>query len=552
MIRELKIKNFAIIDSLSIEFQPGLNIMSGETGAGKSIIVDALGLVLGDRAQNDQIKTGAEEAEVQAYFDTEANPLLEQLNIDAGDGIIVRRIISRTGKTRVYINDTLTNVKTLDELGRQLVDIHGQSDHQSLIFADEQMELVDSFGRHGDLLTRYRELYGEMKETDTALHELREKAKERVQRIDLLRFQIEEIQSADIKRGETAELEEERKILFNSTKLRELCEEAYALLHENEHAVVENLNTVLARLEALKEYDPAANESFELLESARPLISDSAGSLRDLKEKYNADPRRLDAVEKRLDVLRGLQKKYGDTEEEIAGYLGRIVLELETLVSADERIEDLARKVNDLSKKVVEIAGQLTEKRSSAAKKIQKLVTEKLSDLAFKHAVFKIEIEPVQDEAGNIMFGANGSDKIEFLFSANPSEPPKPLRKVASGGELSRVMLAVKTVFAEVDDIPVMVFDEIDAGIGGKAAQSVGSALKDLSKRHQVFCVTHLAQIASKAGAHFSVEKQSGAKKVGIEVKLLNREERIREIARMLSGEITPSSLRHSEELLKS
>jgi len=550
MLRELKIKNFAIIDSLSIDFDRGLNIITGETGTGKSIIVDSMGLVLGDRAQTDQIKAGCDEAEIQALFEIDGNQLLDDLDIDTSEGIIIRRIISRSGKTRVYINDTLANVRTLSQLGEKLVDIHGQNEHQSLLYPDKQLQLIDSFGQHEEVLFRYRNIFGELMDLKGKLKDLRERAKDRAQRTDLLSFQTEEIRFANISPGEIAALEEERKILFNATRLRELCEGAYELLQENEQSVHSNLKDIIERLETVGEYDQSSSETVELLRSALPLISDAVASLRTMKEQYEADPDRLETVEKRLDTFRTLRKKYGDTEEEILDYLKKSSLELETLLHVDEQTGEIETRITGLQKDLETIAAELSAKRASAGKQIEEHITHNLRELAFRNARVEISIGTNLNPEGERVFNANGCDVVEFLFTANPSEPPKSLKKVASGGELSRVMLAIKTVFAEVDNIPIIIFDEIDAGIGGKAAQSIGESLKKLSRRHQVFCVTHLPQIASKANSHFSVKKKSGAKKVSVTVQLLKGEERVREIARMLSGEVTPTSLKHSEELL--
>lgn len=550
VLRELKIKNFAIIDSLTVDFDRGLNIITGETGTGKSIVVDSMGLVLGDRAQTDQIKTGCNEAEIQALFEIERSPVLDDLDIDISEGIIIRRIISRGGKTRVYINDTLANVRTLAQLGEQLVDIHGQNEHQSLLFPDKQLELIDSFGQHEEALSRYRNIYTDLMDLKGQLKDLREKAKDRAQRVDLLAFQADEIRAANISPGEITALEEERKILFNATRLRELCEGAYELLQEHEQSVHGNLKEIIGRLETVSEYDQSASETAELLKSALPLVSDAVASLRTLKEQYEADPDRLEAIERRLDTFRTLRKKYGDTEDEILDYYKRSSHELEALLHADEQTDEIERRIAELQRELETIAAELSEKRVTAARQIEEHITNNLRELAFRNARIEVSVETRLTPEGERLFSTSGSDTVEFLFTANPSEPPKSLKKVASGGELSRVMLAIKTVFAEVDNIPIMVFDEIDAGIGGKAAQSIGERLKKLSRRHQVFCVTHLPQIASKADAHFSIEKRSGAKKVDVTVKLLKGEERVCEIARMLSGEVTPTSLKHSEELL--
>ncbi len=550
MLREMKIKNFAIVDSLSVEFQPGLNILSGETGAGKSVVIGALGLLLGARAQSDQIRSGAKAAEVQAFFDIEDAPVLDKLGIDGSEGVIIRRIISGNGKGRAYINDTLTNVKSLEEFGRYLVDIHGQHDHQRLTSTEKQLEFIDSFGKLDDLTDDYRKTYHEFNAVGEELRRLKEQAKETAHRIDLLRFQVKEIEEAHLTRGEIADLEEQRKILFNSTKLRELCEEAYSLLYEGERSVVDGINTIITHLRTISGYDTSSEEPLDLLNSASPLVSDAAATIRDMREKYDADPERLEAVEKRLDTLRSLQKKYGETEEEMLAYLNKAKTDLENLEHSDERIEVLSSRIDELKRDLKNKAKKISNKRKTAAEKVQKLVSERLGELAFRKATFEVDVDQRKDENGEIIFGPSGSDAVEFLFSANASEPPKPLKKVASGGELSRVMLAIKSVFAAIDDTPIMVFDEIDAGIGGKTAMSVGDALKALSLRHQVLCITHLAQIASKADMHMSIEKNQKEKKVDIDVKLLEGENRVKEIARMLSGKVTPTSLKHSEELL--
>jgi len=550
MLRELIIRNFAIIDSLSVEFRPGFNVISGETGAGKSIVVDALGLVLGERAQIDQIKAGQEEAEVQAYFDIEGVEALTALGIQAQEGVIVRRVVSRGGKSRAYVNDTLTSIRSLEDVGKLIAEIHGQNEHQSLLVPEKQLDLVDSYGRHAEIMDKYRAVFAAHRELAERLGDLRERVKERAQRMDLLQFQVEEIRSAAPKPGEGAELEQQRNILVNAAKLRALCEETYALLHESEQSVGSGLAVALGNLRTIEGVDQAAREVLDLLEAAAPLVADSIVSLRGLKDKYDADPQMLDEVQSRLELLKGLRRKYGETEEDVLRHLENAASELEALRGADEKIEDLSRELSSLDTELRRLADHLSAARRASAETIEQLVAEKLGALAFRNARFGISCARMTDEAGRAVLGPRGCDSIEFLFSANPAEPLKSLRKVASGGELSRITLAIKTVFAEVDDIPVMVFDEIDAGIGGKAAQTVGRALKELSSNHQVFCVTHLPQIASLADAHYRVEKTAEKKTTKVKVKLLTMEERIHEVARMLSGKITESSLKHSEELL--
>ncbi|UCG78707.1 MAG: DNA repair protein RecN [Nitrospirota bacterium] len=551
MLKELKIKNFAIVDSLDVEFHRGLNILSGETGAGKSVIIGALSLLLGGRANSDMIRAGAESAEVQALFEADNVPVLKEMGIDPGDGIIIRRSISANGKGRAYVNDSMTSVKKLEDIGKYLVDIHGQHDHQRLTSVDDQLLFIDTFGGVGGDLAEYKEKYRLLDKLRSELSETKRKAEERADRIDLLRFQINEIESSQLQKGEVSELEERRKILFNSAKLRELCESSYSLIYDNEGSVIDDINTVIANLRAISEYDGSAGEPIELLGSAEPLVSDAASILRDMRERYDADPESLAEVESRLDTIRRLQKKYGSTEEKILEHVETAKEELTGLEMIDDRIVELSHKIEGLTADLTVLSQKISGKREDASKKIEKLVTERLKDLAFKKVKFLVDVQRKADDKGELILGPDGSDDVEFLFTANISEPPKPLKRVASGGELSRVMLAIKSVFAEIDDIPVMIFDEIDAGIGGKTAMSVGDALAGLSVRHQVLCITHLAQIASKATVHYSIEKTQQEKRVKIDVKLLTGNERVKEVARMLSGKVTQTSIKHSEELLE-
>ena len=544
MLKELRIKNLAIIDDLKIRFETGLNVLTGETGAGKSIIVDALGLALGERAQTGMIKSGKDEASVEAFFEVSGHPMLREIGIISEDGIVIRRNISSAGKSRAYINDSLVNIQSLSAIGKTLVDMHGQHEHQSLLSADNQRTLLDFYGKLHDKRAEVEAVFHEVQSLKKELGKLKENVKERMQRIDLLSFQINEIDSASLKKGEKEALEEERVILFNLNKLNELVETAYTMLYASEGACTEKLAFVISKLREMSAIDPSINETLGLLESAKPLLEDGALSLRGFKEKYDLDPKRLETIEERLETIKKLEKKYGDGADSIIRYRDEAEKELSTLKHSDEKIDMLECRLREKEEELMNAAANLSEKRKETAKDISKAVEKILKELALEKAGFRVDViaSPLSSA---------GIDIIEFLFSANPGEPLKPLAKVASGGELSRIMLALKNILADVDSIPVLIFDEVDAGIGGRTAESVGMKLKRLSKTHQVICITHLPQIASAADFHIMTEKSQTKDSTSVKIKELTPDERMAEIARMLSGKITDVSLKHAGELLE-
>lgn len=544
MLRELKIKNLAIIDDLTIRFGNGLNVLTGETGAGKSIIVDALGLALGDRAQVEMIKTGKSEASVETFFELSNHPLLDRMGIESEDGIILRRNISSTGKSRAYINGTMTNIQSLLEIGRSLVDIHGQHEHQSLLSVDNQRMLLDSYGKLQEQKAEVEALFRQVQSLRKELSELRINVKERAHRIDLLRFQINEIDAASLKLGEKKALEEEYAILANLNKLKELGDSAYSILYDSEGSCTEKLSFVMARLREMAAIDHGVSDILEVLESAVPLIEDVSISLRSYRDKYDIEPGRLDAVVDRLESIKKLEKKYGDGIEAILRFREDAEKELLSLGLTDERLDSIENELKEKEAMLLDMAVQLSEKRKKTAREIEASVEGVLKELAFGKAEFRIDIRPSS-------LSSSGIDTVEFLFSANPGEAPKPLSKVASGGELSRLMLALKGILADVDRVPVLIFDEVDAGIGGRTAESVGMRLKNLAKRHQVLCITHLPQIAAMGDFHLMIEKGQRKDGVYVRVKKLSSEERQEEIARMLSGKATDISLKHARELLK-
>ena len=551
MLREINIKNLAIIDDLTVQFEDGFNVLTGETGAGKSIIVDALGLALGDRAQSDMIKAGEKEASVQAFFEIGDTSALPETGIDIADGIMLRRVLSNSGKSRAYINDVMVTLQTLSDLGKALVDIHSQHEHQSLLQPEKQRMIIDSYGDHYQDLEKVHELYTVVQSLREEFNALTERVKERAHRIDLLSFQISEIDTAGLNPYEKQSLEEERKILLNLNKLKEATETAYSLLYETDGSCTESLSKVVGRLRDMQAVDAAITDTLEMLESAMPLLDDAAISLRRYREKYSLDPVRIDEVQDRLDFIRRLEKKYGNSIEEILAYRNAAADELKELEASDERLQTLEGSLDEQLGLLLHAAEVLSNKRKKTARKVEELLGKNLNDLAFMNAKFRIDVAQDRDEAGKYRINFNGIDRIEFLFSANAGEPPKPLAKVASGGELSRVMLALKSILADVDHVPVLIFDEVDAGIGGKTAESVGRKLLKVSARHQLLCITHLPQIASLAAHHLKIEKIQKHGRVHVAVYELSGRERKEEIARMLSGTVTEISRRHAEELLE-
>jgi DNA repair protein RecN (Recombination protein N) len=555
MLKDLRIKNFTIIDDLSIGFGPGLNILTGETGAGKSIIVDALGLLMGGRASQDMIKTGRKEAQIEAFFDNADHPLLKELSIESDAGIILRRTIAAQGKGRTYINDTPVSIQTLSSIGRELIDIHGQHEHQGLLRKDSHMLFIDSYGSLADCAASVQSLYNEITNTRNTITAMEERVRERTQRIEFLKFQISEIDSARLKEGEKAIMEEERSILLNLSRLKESSETAYQLLYDSDGSALERLGSVKAKIGDIAQIDRDAVEILKSLESAIPLIEDAAMALRNLKDKYDIDPQKLGELDERLEVIKRLEKKYGEGEESILAYGNRASEELENLEHIEEQLEGLQSSLASQQESLTSAAEDLSRKRHSFAQKLETVIIGELKELGFQKAVFVIDMKKRKD------ITATGLDDVEFLFSANPGESPKPLIKVASGGELSRIMLAIKCAGInnpsgnkkgpmQNSESGTLIFDEVDAGIGGATAQHVGKRLKDIAGSNQVLCITHLPQIAALADHHLKVEKMLDESKAVVAVTALSGKERQNEIARMLSGRITEGSIKHAGELL--
>ena len=558
MLRELRIRDFTIIDDISIMLGQGFNVLTGETGAGKSIIVDALGLLLGEKASPDLIRTGCAEARVEAYFDPADIPALADLGIDGSDGIILRRLLSAKGKGRAYINDTVVSLQTMANIGGELVDIHGQHEHQGLLKKESHLALVDSFGSLSPEATALQVLYRELAALREKVAQINDRIRERSQKMDYLRFQVAEIDAAGLKDGEKHTLEEERAVLMHATKLKESSEAAYDILYGAEGSTLVQLSKAVNLVRDMSHIDRAAEEGLSLLQSAEPLLEDASNLLRKLKETYDIDPGRLTEVDDRLDLIRKLEKKYGEGIEAILQYCARSQEELQGLEQAEEQREGFEKELVERETQLSAAAEELSQKRTAAAAKMSALVIQELRELGFQKADFVVDISRRNAVA------ATGLDDVEFLFSANPGEPPRPLVKIASGGELSRIMLGLKCLEMGRQDRPgpdeqgdsvhsarTLIFDEVDAGIGGVTAQHVGARLNSLAGNYQVLCITHLPQIAARADTHLRVEKELSQNDVKVRVVELVGEKRREELARMLGGRITDRSLQHAEEMLE-
>jgi DNA repair protein RecN (Recombination protein N) len=549
MLTELIIRNFAIIDRLQVAFGPGFNVLTGETGAGKSIIIDAVGLLLGDRARPDLIRTGEEEATVEAVVDLVARPELQQAveaaGFEAGDELVLRRVVARSGKNRIYVNGSLATLAQLQPLTAQLVTIYGQHEHQSLQRSDTHLGLLDRFAGLDEALEHYQGLYRRLRELDEHLRCLETAERERQQRLDQLSFQRKEIAEANLRPGEDEDLAAERLLLQHAERLTAATEGGYETLYAAEGAVCEKLGVVAAELEGLAKIAPPLGLLAEAVRNSLYSLEDVAAQLRDHARHTAFEPGRQQEVEGRLALLASLKRKYAPSLPEILAYLARIEGEIEELSDLDAARGGLQKQRAE-GENLLRQAGQdLSSRRQAAACQLQSAVEVELQALAMPRARFEVRFLSLDEP------GARGLERGEFFFSANPGEEAKPLVRIASGGELSRLMLALKRAAPEGEAIPTLVFDEVDAGIGGVAATAVGEKLQAVARTLQVLCVTHLPQVAAFADRHYRVEKQEDGGRTRTVLVLLEGEERVREMARMLGGaRITERTLEHAREMI--
>ncbi len=563
MLEAIRIQHFAIIDQLEVGFFSGLNVLTGETGAGKSIIIGALNLVVGGRADTDSIRTGRDSATVEAVFktcDPDTLKWVQELGIETEDDcLIVRRVLSQKDKNRVFLNGATITVSQLAELGRQLVDIHGQHDHQSLFHPETHVELLDRFGGLEKTRDLFDQSYREYQSLANKLKQIEKNQSDRLQRQDLLSFQIGEIDAAGLQPNEEDELQGDKNKLRHSETLHRAMDQALNALSDTPGSVMEALGQVRRDLEPLPDIDPALSSLEERSNNAYFEAEALAEEIRDYLKSIEFNPERLEEIEDRLAEINGLKRKYGNDIQSILEYRATIGEELDGLSLSEEQVSDLKKELQQAEKGLARHACKLAEAREQAAIKLKKGAEKELKDLEMKNVVFDVRFDYPSDANSFITFkkqatrlNPTGLGTLEFMFSPNPGETPKPLAKIASGGEISRVMLALKSILQEQSRVPVMVFDEVDAGISGRVAEKVGAKLKKISKDRQVFCITHLPQIAGLGNTHFRVHKSVAGKRTHSTIEQLDYDQRVEEIARMSGGEkITKATLEHAKEMIK-
>ncbi len=549
MLTDISIKNFAIIDSLHISFGSGLNVLTGETGAGKSIIIDAVNLLLGGRASVDLIRSGADEAAVEAMFsiggDTALLQFLVDRGVDADDELLLKRVISRSGKNRIFINGSLATLATLAEIACRLVNIYGQHESQTLLKIENHLELLDGYaalgGRKGEFAVTWRVF----RKVEEKIAILESGAREAERQRDILSYQLEEIAKAELVPGEDEELERERNLLVHAERLLQKTGAAYELLYGAEEAALGILGRVRASLLDAAGVDNSLLPLGETVTAAVLQLEDAALTLRDYFARIESDPVRLQGVEERLELIRKLKKKYGASIAEILTCHDLMEAELLSLTDLEGSRAELELEAKRLQELLRQQGESLSALRRSAAARLQAALEKEVHQLAMKHAAFLLRFETLPEPR------ESGFDRVEFLFSPNPGELPKPLAKIASGGELSRIMLAVKQLHPE-SDVPTLVFDEVDSGIGGATSSLVGRKLKTVATRQQVLCITHLPQVAVFADQHYLVAKTVVSGRTVTSLQLLGGESRIEEIARMLGGvTITAKTREHAAEMIE-
>ena len=553
MLLELVVENYAVVERLRVRFHEGLNLLTGETGSGKSIIVDALGLLLGARSSADAVRTGEARARVAGIFDVRESPafrrVLDPAGLEVEDGeLLIEREILAGGKSRAFVNSRPVSAALLKDLAPLLADIHGQHDQQLLFSPEAQRDMLDLSGGHRELLERTEETYQAWRSVSAEMEDLERSEQEKLRLLDLWSFQRKEIESASLEAGEEVALENERRVLQNVQRIEEAAQAAYSAIYDGPQSALTQARLAAKRIEELCRIDGSVAGLREHLQSADLSLEELAYGLRDYLSRLEANPGRLEEVETRLAAIDKLKRKYGASCTEILAFLEEVRGRIAAVEHAGERIESLSAEQKRLAAEFGKLACELSGRRQAAARKLEKRVESELAQLAMERTVFRVEFQPAA-------WSSAGTDHIEFLMSPNLGETPRPLEKVASGGEISRLALALKTCLAaprEKAAPRTLVFDEVDSGVGGSAAEGIGRRLKRLAAASQVLCVTHLPQIASFADYHYRVEKQESNGRTAAAIEELDEGARTREIGRMLSGhKLTPEALKHAEQLIR-
>lgn len=548
MLTDLIIKNVAIIDQLHLSLHPGLTVLTGETGAGKSIIIDAVSLLMGGRASTDIIRSDADEAVVEALFDlsgaTEVCQRLREAGLDNDTELVLRCTISRAGKNRVFINGALSTKGQLAELVANLINIYGQHESQTLLKTENHLYLLDAFGQLSQLREQFAALYIRVTALKVELERLRQGERDVAHRLDLLLFQVDELRKAELRAGEEAELAEQRQVLAHAERLQTTTYGAYEQLYGGDNALVGHLGKIQQALSELSIIDPVLLSTAQALQDAYYQVDDAATTLRDYASRVQADPEQLYQIDERLALLSRLKKKFGSTVEEMVAYQQSIETELASLQTAPEQLVRQEEAYQARQRELMACGEELRRARLAAAEGLQTALATEVHELSMPHARFSVVVEPLTEPR------QIGMDRVEFLFSPNPGETVRPLAKIASGGELSRIMLAMKQVLPE-HGVPTLIFDEVDTGISGAVSEQVGRKLKRVAADQQVLCITHLPQVAAWADHHLQVAKVITDGRTSTQVMELDDTSRIEELARMLAGStVTDSARQHAQELL--
>jgi len=564
MLKSLEVKDYALIEHIQAKFGKGLNIITGETGTGKSILIDALGLLLGERASTEVVRKGAAKSVVEGIFDVKGNKKAEAVllenEIEFYPELIMRREISLKGSNRCFLNDTPVQLSVIKETGNLLVDLHGQHEHQSLLRTETHIDYLDEFGKYDDLLQKYSIIYNELGTVKHELESLKKQEATLKERKDIVEFQIKEIDAVSPEEDEDDKLNEQLKILENSETLAELTSGIYQSLYESENSVHDIIVKIRNDLIKLTGIDKTFEESTKEIETVLTLINDISSSVNSYASKIELDSEHIETVRERLSAINILKKKYGGSINSILEQRKKLGEEIDLADNFSGKISELKTKLNELRKGAGTIALEISEKRNETAKKIKKNIEDSLKQLGIQYPEFKTVISNDISTNENFVITNNkhyqysdkGIDKVEFFISTNKGEDPKPLPKVASGGEISRIMLSLKSTLAKTDKLPLLIFDEIDVGVSGRIAKKVGQSLKELSRYHQVIAITHLPQIAGMADQHYLIEKITKGTRVISSIKKLKDSDRVTEVAKLLSGEkVTESSLESARQLIE-
>jgi len=567
LLKEIKVENIALINKAHIKFSPGLTILSGETGAGKTLIVEALKLLVGEKADKDLIRSGKKNAYVEGYIELNNWPkllknLIKLKYVDEGcEYLILGRKLDRDGKNLCYLNGRSTTLKSLKEIGNLLIDLHGQHEHQSLFNVSNHLEILDNFGKEEivNLRKSYERLF--LKRKKLIHNYLKLESTERERLIDRLEFEKKEIERAELKTDEEKKLKAEREVLRNYENIYSLSKNIYNLLESDENeeeGIIQKIAQLLNSADKLSSIDTRLKTQSQELKSIYYSLSEISSAIRKYINDIIYNPKRIEQIENRLALISNLKRKYGDTIDNILKYLSSIKERLEDLKNYEKNLKNLQEELKECNDALSRVASKLSKKRKKIARKLSEVISKELEELELKNCKFEVSLKRVKDKEGIFVDDVfvkpliNGVDKVEFLISPNPGEPLMQLTKIASGGEISRIMLAIKICLDEADEIPILVFDEIDVGIGGTAAPSVAAKLLKLSLLHQIFCITHLAPIGSMADTHFLIEKKLRKNRTITKVKKIKNDERIEEINRMLVGDKpTKISYNHARELLE-